>query len=256
MRVWPVAFGFVALVGATAPSPAAEKTVSDLISGYRICDPDPEARRTFRWTGPCRNGFAHGDGVLEWTVNGQPYGWAEGTFVDGRLEGETRVEWEDGRTFTGTYHRGRASGHGTLTFPNGHRYVGSFERDRPTGEGEFISSMGIRYSARVEGNGEVRPGAMLDPNEPGSVRSAHEPPLPAKSIVRPKVPSVTRSLERPLLSKRGADSDLRTPDIVPSAEKPSPLGEAVPGSLEEWLRQPPPVFQHEADFRTMTDDGG
>ncbi|WP_448204995.1 hypothetical protein [Azospirillum sp. sgz302134] len=166
MRVWPMALGLCALLWAGTAS--TETVVLDRDHGCRIRDQHPAAGKTVHWTGPCRNGFAQGGGVLEWEQDGEPAGWAEGVFIDGRLEGPARVEWADGKAFTGTYRRGQAVGHGILTFPEGHRYVGDFLHDRPSGRGEFISSTGTRYAARVDATGAVWPGAMLGPR----IRSA------------------------------------------------------------------------------------
>ena len=223
MQLWPVVFGFLILLGVLVPASgsAVEKLVFDPRSGCLIRDPDPGARRDFRWTGPCRDGFAHGRGVLEWTVDGRLGGWLEGGFVNGRPEGEARVKWQDGRTFTGTYRQGLASGYGTLGFADGHRYVGSFARDRPTGDGAFISSMGTRYAARLDEDGGVRPGAMLGPEAPA--------PAPAKPGSRHKAASPLQAAEAPPFS-----------------------GEAPPGSLEEWLRKPLPVPQRAAGLRPST----
>ena len=187
-----LALGTVPGLAAAPPAAAAERVVADREGGCRIRDPHPDLRKRIRWAGPCRGGFAHGDGRLEWEVDGRPDGVAEGRFLDGRLEGEGRVEWEDGRAFAGTFRHGLASGygtfdwpdgrryagaweedrrtgHGTLTYPDGHRYVGMFHRNRPTGEGAFISSMGTRYAARVDADGTVWPGAMLGAGSPPAV---------------------------------------------------------------------------------------
>ena len=205
------------LLGAIASHPGygAETVVADHQTGCRIRDSHPDAGKTIHWTGPCRNGFAHGGGVLEWEMDGEPGGWAEGVFVNGRLEGPARIEWADGRAFTGRYHDGLASGYGILTFPEGHRYVGSFDRDRPTGRGEFISSMGIRYAARVDASGNVWPGAMLGPKSPNTspndIRSAEAPP--------------------PIPQRQGRSPAAKGLDAKTLDTK----------TLDEWLREPPPV---------------
>lgn len=197
MRPSPVVLGVFALLSMVVAGRglAAETVVTDREHGCRIRLPRPEEGKTIRWTGPCRNGFAQGGGVLEWFRDGQPAGWVEGVFADGRLEGPARLEWEDGRAFTGRFRRGQASGPGILTFPEGHRYVGTFDRDRPTGQGEFISSMGTRYRARVDAAGNVWPGAMLGPSPGSEAADIPEPP--------------------------------------PRQREPQ--------TLDEWLREPPPV---------------
>lgn len=267
MRVRPVIFGFAVLLGAMASSlvPATERQASDLTGGCRVRDQDPGNRKRFRWAGQCRDGFAQGTGVLEWMIDGRSAGWAEGTLVAGRLEGEAHVEWENGRSFTGTYRHGHASGHGTLTFPGGHRYVGSFKGGRPTGEGEFISSAGTRYAARLDEDGEVRPGAMLGPGEAAPVPPARRP-LPSEpgidsSPAQPgpghKAPRPGRSSERSL-EKPAEKPTLRTaepglppqaPDTVQSAESPPAAAAPPPESLEEWLCTPSPVPRSVTDLR-------
>ncbi|WP_377810298.1 hypothetical protein ABNQ38_31810 [Azospirillum sp. A29] len=95
MRVRPVIFGFAVLLGAMASSlaPATERQASDLTGGCRVRDQEPGNRKRFRWAGQCRDGFAQGSGVLDWTTNGQSAGWAEGTLVAGRLEGDVSADW-------------------------------------------------------------------------------------------------------------------------------------------------------------------
>jgi Uncharacterized protein conserved in bacteria len=233
MRVSPFAVLVCTLLGAIASRPgcAAETVVADHQTDCRIRDSHPDDDKTIHWTGPCRNGFAHGGGVLEWEMDGEPGGWAEGVFVDGRLEGPARIEWADGRAFTGRYRNGLASGHGILTFPEGHRYVGSFDRDRPTGRGEFISSMGIRYAARVDASGNVWPGAMLGPRSPNEIRSA-EAPTPGPQ--RQGRSQDSKRLDAKILDSKSLDAkglDAKNLDAKDLDGK----------SLDEWLREPPLV---------------
>ncbi|TWA81125.1 hypothetical protein FBZ83_10810 [Azospirillum brasilense] len=182
----------------------AERILTDPVGGCRIRDSDPSRGKSVRWTGACRNGFAHGAGVLEMFGGATPadqaevaWGeadWIEAVFVDGRAEGPGRRGSTDGTLFQGRFRHGLATGMGTLTLPDGHRYEGIFAFGRPTGEGVFVASMGLRYRARVDRDGRVWPGALL-----------------------------------------GA----KPPDPIQSAERPEPKSRAAPGSLEEWLRTPP-----------------
>ncbi|WP_377811133.1 hypothetical protein [Azospirillum sp. A29] len=179
--------------------------------------------------------------------------------------GEAHVEWENGRSFTGTYRHGHASGNGTLTFPGGHRYVGSFKGGRPTGEGEFISSAGTRYAARLDEDGEVRPGAMLGPGEAAPAPPARRPPPPesgknlppAVSVPRHKAPSPGRSAKRSL--EKLAEKPMprtaepgpapQASDAVQSLERPPAAADPPPETLEEWLCTLPPVPRPTPEFR-------
>ncbi|AWJ82875.1 hypothetical protein TSH58p_04675 [Azospirillum sp. TSH58] len=176
--------GLAVLLGALPSCPvqgkqrqAAERVLTDPVGGCRVRDHDLSPGRTVRWNGPCRNGFAHGAGVLETFDDAEPVDWTEAVFVDGRAEGPGRRGREDGTIFQGQFRRGLATGMGTLTLPDGHRYVGGFAFGRPTGQGEFIASMGLRYRARVDGDGRVWPGALLGPKAPEPIQSAERPNL-------------------------------------------------------------------------------
>jgi len=215
----------------------AERVVADRNTGCRIWDQYPDSRKLIRWSGPCRDGFAHGDGTLEWAYGERYDGQVSGRFVEGRLDGRAHVEWADGRSMDATFRRGRASGEGTfvwpdgrrytgtwqddhrsgfgtLVFPEGHRYVGWFERNRPTGQGEYVSPAGTRYAARVDGDGDVAPGPLL-----GGPQAA---PLP-----QPASQPAPQSAEAPP----------RRAQPAPVAEPPLRL---PPASLDEWLREPAP----------------
>ncbi|HEY0836821.1 MAG TPA: hypothetical protein VGE72_23120 [Azospirillum sp.] len=201
---------------------AAERVVADRDTGCRIWDQYPDSRKTIRWSGPCRDGFAHGEGTLEWAYAGRYDGRVSGRLIEGRLDGRAHVEWADGRSMDGTFRHGRASGEGTfvwpdgrrytgswrndhrtgfgtLLFPEGHRYVGWFERNRPTGQGEYVSAAGTRYAARIDVDGDVVPGPMLGAPQPAPQPAAQAAPQ--------------------------------------AAEAPPP-----PASLDEWLREPTPGF--------------
>lgn len=185
----------------------AERVVTDPVSGCRVRDHDPGRRRSVRWNGACRNGFAHGAGVLE-TFNGaDPVDWTEAVFVDGRAEGPGRRGREDGTIFQGRFRHGLATGMGTLTLPDGHRYEGAFAFGRPTGEGEFIASMGLRYRAQVDRDGRVWPGALLGAKPPEAIQSAERP--------EPRGKAAPGSLEEWLRTPPWDYRDPASSDLVP-----------------------------------------
>ena len=229
MRASPVFLAAVSLAScalltilAVSRGDAAETVITDRASGCRVRAPQPGEDRTARWSGPCRRGFAHGGGVLEWYRDGVPAGWAEGIFADGRLEGPARVEREDGRTFTGRFRRGQASGPGILTFPEGHRYVGGFDHDRPTGQGEFISALGIRYGARVDASGNVWPGAMLGPSSGRDLADMADTPPPVPPRRQPR--TLDEWLREPPPVPDTRRPDMRWPDLRLSERPPAGWG--------------------------------
>ncbi|KAA0570888.1 hypothetical protein [Azospirillum sp. Sh1] len=189
-----------AVLSSMLPASAlAELAVTVQGADCQVWDQYPDRRKTIRWSGACPNGWGNGPGVLSWSYDGRYDGQVEGTLIDGRLEGQARVTWRDGRRLDGNFRDGlvsgqathvwpdgrvyegewkddRRTGFGTLTFPSGNRYVGRFHRNRPTGPGEFVSTDGHRYRARIDAGGKVSAGAPLDrPPQSAEAPSAAEP---------------------------------------------------------------------------------
>jgi hypothetical protein len=80
--------------------------ISDAQSGCKIWDPAPEPNETVRWSGKCENGYATGDGVLQWYENGRP-----------------------GDRYEGEYQGGKRNGHGVVVMSNGRRVEGDWRDD-------------------------------------------------------------------------------------------------------------------------------
>ncbi len=63
----------------------------------------------------------------------------------GVVSGEGKVEFFDGRAFTGRLENGQKVGQGTYVWPDGQRYVGDWREDVQEGSGEWTSALGDRY---------------------------------------------------------------------------------------------------------------
>jgi hypothetical protein len=72
----------------------------------KIWNPRPVPNESVTWSGECKDGFASGEGVLRWTV-------------DGKLD----------VTFEGRYENGRRNGHGVLITAEGRRIEGEWFND-------------------------------------------------------------------------------------------------------------------------------
>lgn len=82
----------------------------------KIWNPEPQPNESVTWSGPCKDGFASGKGVLRWTENGKP-----------------DVE------FDGEYVNGKRNGPGVMITPDGERTTGEWVDDKPlTGNGNAI----------------------------------------------------------------------------------------------------------------------
>ena len=72
----------------------------------KIWNPSPQPNESVTWSGPCKDGFASGEGVLRWTEDGKP-----------------DVEYRGG------YANGRRNGHGIMIMPDGKRIEGQWLND-------------------------------------------------------------------------------------------------------------------------------
>ena len=72
----------------------------------KVWNPNPVPNESVTWSGECTNGFASGEGVLRWTLNG-------------KLDAEYR----------GRYANGKRHGHGVLILADGRRIEGEWFND-------------------------------------------------------------------------------------------------------------------------------
>ena len=86
------------------PSPPGWITASN--QPCKVWNPEPQPNESVTWSGPCKDGFASGKGVLLWTENGKP-----------------------DVKFDGNYKNGKRNGHGVLITPDGQRVEGEWLND-------------------------------------------------------------------------------------------------------------------------------
>jgi len=136
-------------------------------NGCKVWDEKPTPNETATWSGACLDGYASGEGVLQWIVNGKlgsrqegrfaggkPNGKGthylqgmvvEGDFVDGAVLGHVVMTWPDGSRYDGDIVAGGRTGRGILTRANGDRYEGDFVNGKWSGRGTYTSVDGARY---------------------------------------------------------------------------------------------------------------
>src|SRR6476619_7015238 len=78
--------------------PATPDWITTTNKPCKVWNPNPEPNESVTWTGPCKDGYANGKGILFWTENGKP-----------------DVE------YNGEYANGKRNGHGVMIFPDGKR---------------------------------------------------------------------------------------------------------------------------------------
>src|ERR1700744_4151107 len=141
--------------------------------GCKVWDERPIPNETVTWSGPCIDGFAGGEGVLQWIVNGEPGTRLEGTFVGGKANGKG-TKYQMGGTVEGNFVDGRPLGHVVMTWANGDKYEGDYATDGRTGkgvltrangdryEGDFVNSKWTGHGKFTNADGAVYDGGWLD----------------------------------------------------------------------------------------------
>lgn len=82
----------------------------------------------------------------------------------GRVSGEGRIEFFDGRSFQGALRDGRKVGVGTYVWADGQRYAGDWVDDVQQGRGEWSSRSGERYVGGFRAGQREGQGTMAYPN--------------------------------------------------------------------------------------------
>lgn len=122
----------------------------------------PESNEQVKWTGQCKNGRAHGTGILDFTYADKKFG-RKHSFV-GELE---NGEYLKGETYSGpvitsegNFKNGRLHGTGTKFYRDGSYTAGNFVEGTPHGKGVFVSKGGPHYEGnfirgKLQGPGKV-----------------------------------------------------------------------------------------------------
>ncbi len=129
-----------ALLAACAAS--ADALIVDGSSGCVVHNPNPRAGETIEWSGGCKDGTAHGAGVLHWFLHGDPNGRFEGNLVRGRIDGAGTAYYPSGNRYAGEFSEGVPDGAGTFHFKDGRRLVGRWSDGKPDGPGVMFSADG------------------------------------------------------------------------------------------------------------------
>jgi hypothetical protein len=81
--------------------------IADAKTGCKVWNPAPQQHEAIRWSGGCsKDGYAQGNGTLQWTENGKP-----------------------GDRYAGAYQAGKRNGHGVVVDAQGNRVEGDWRND-------------------------------------------------------------------------------------------------------------------------------
>lgn len=130
----------------------------------RVVNPHPAQQNRVEWSGPCKDGFAHGTGVLEWGYKRLHFSRIfiaryEGEVERGMAHGTGRKSFWNGAVYEGEFRNGRFEGRGTMTDPDG-RYEGEWKNGLRDGRGKMVFHIGGSYEGGWKenhyfGTGEV-----------------------------------------------------------------------------------------------------
>jgi hypothetical protein len=112
------------------------------------------------YRGEIVDGKFNGQGRVEWP-DGSFY---QGEFRDGRYHGKGRIKYSHGGTYVGAFERGVASGQGHSTQPDGSSYRGQFRNDQYEGRGRYKSSDGTQYVGNFRKGLYHGSGTLTTPN--------------------------------------------------------------------------------------------
>jgi hypothetical protein len=111
-------------------------------NGCKIANPSPKPLETVTWSGSCKDGYAEGQGTMQWYDDNQPGALYQGTLVHGALSGKGKLTLPNGATYEGGWLDGKQSGTGVLTAIDGGDYRGEWKNGEPDGAGVMRSGTG------------------------------------------------------------------------------------------------------------------
>lgn len=137
--------------------------------GCKVANPYPQPGETITWSGECKDGYANGQGVLIFFIDGEQHSRYEGNLDMGWAEGRGTLQFPDGGTYSGEWHRSAENGTGRREWPDGSFYDGGWKDGKPHGHGQFRrpdgrTFMGEWVDGQFEGDMPPEEGGQDDPN--------------------------------------------------------------------------------------------
>jgi hypothetical protein len=124
--------------------------------GCRVANPYPRAGETIVWDGPCQNGYADGEGTLQWFWKGNPDDRYQGTMQQGWAEGTGTLTRSNGSWYQGHWHQSSQDGYGRYELADGSWYEGQWKNGLPNGTGQYRRPDGKLFIGEFV-NGEFEP---------------------------------------------------------------------------------------------------
>jgi hypothetical protein len=113
--------------------------------GCKVANTFPRPGETITWSGKCKDGFADGDGVLQWFLDGKQDDRFEGHLALGWAEGRGSLAKVDGGSYLGEWKHSMQDGTGRYEAPDGSWYQGEWKNGMPNGQGEYRRADGRSF---------------------------------------------------------------------------------------------------------------
>jgi hypothetical protein len=139
-----------------ASLPADEDWIKDQ-NGCKIANPSPQPVETVTWSGACKEGFAEGQGLMQWYEDGKPGVRYDGSLARGAPSGQGKLTMPDGSTYEGGWLDGKQNGRGKLSAPGGLGYEGEWKNGVPDGHGVMRGASGDTLEGVWKGGRYVGP---------------------------------------------------------------------------------------------------
>lgn len=159
----------------------------------KLALPDAAKDDDMRWQGPCKDGYAHGLGVIEKRTIDVDHWRYEGMVEQGRPHGKGYLMYYPGYEYDGQFRDGLRDGHGTSVNQFGDRYDGQWKAGRREGKGLIVYTLGGRYDGEWKNDRPSGKGVALY----GSGRRVD-----------------------PVAASQGADGEHDNPGAPPAAQPP------------------------------------
>lgn len=151
--------------------------------GCKVVNAHPKPDETVIWNGACVDGWADGEGVVQWFSKGQSGQHYSGSvkrgiydgqgslrmvdaseytghFVHGLLQGFAKAQWPNGNRYEGDFLDGERTGHATILWADGGTYTGDVVKGRPDGHGIKRQANGIVVESEFAAGRNIGRGLM------------------------------------------------------------------------------------------------
>ncbi|WP_167086002.1 MORN repeat-containing protein [Massilia frigida] len=191
-----------------------------------------------RWQGPCKDGYAHGKGIVEARKDGEVSMLYEGMVERGMPNGRGYITLSSGTEYSGEFRNGLAHGKGVSVDQFGARYNGEWKHFKRDGNGSMVYTLGGRYDGEwkdddfhghgvaLYASGRRVEGEFIDGRPAGSPAPPASLESPRKHSLKEEVPHIGTNIPRRMVEG----------SVVPFNASYAQLSEQQRRLVRSWYR--------------------